>query len=218
MSDPNPHEEPNQGKPPVAPEPVPSKPEPKPEPKGVSQAEHDRAIEAAKKSAAKQAQNEIDAFFAEQKRLQDEAAMDEAGRAKAEADRLKQEAAADRAAAAEMLHAAKVRAKLSVAGVPETALDRAVNLVTVSPGATDEEIDADIKKLKDTDVPALFAVQAPPAGGGPGVKPGNRPPGGQPPPSGIEAGRAKAREEAEAAKSINPLDRFQRVGGPVGGT
>jgi hypothetical protein len=213
MSDPNPHEEPNQGTPPEPPEPVPS-PAPKPEPKGVTQAEHDRAIEAAKKSAAKQAQSEIDAFFAEQKRLQDEAALDEAGRAKAEADRLRQEAASDRQAAAEMLHAAKVRAKLSLAGVPESALDRAVNLVTVQAGASDEDIDADIEKLKTTDVPALFVENVTTEKTGPGVKPGNRPPGGTTPNlTALDAGRQKARDEAEARKTIDPLARFQRVGG-----
>jgi hypothetical protein len=188
-----------------------------PAPAGVSEADVQKAVEKAASKAKAEAKAEFDAFFAEQKRLADEAQLDEAGKANAEAQREREAAAADRAAAAKELHDAKVRRKLAAAGVPDAALDRAILLVTAAVGSTDDEIVADVEAVKAT-VPGLFVEQAPPTPGGPHVDPKNRPPGGQPAPSGLDKGRERARKEAEAAKSISPLDRFQVVGGPsVGG-
>jgi hypothetical protein len=219
MSDPNPQPDtaPGDGTPAKDPSANPDAPPPKSpdpsKPEGVSQAEHDRAVARAAETAKRAAKKELDDYFAEQKRIADEASMDEATRAKAEAERMKAEAAAERAEAARLLHGAKVRSKLAAAGVPDAALDRAVNLVTVGVDATDEELDADIEKLKTTDVPALFGEAPARPGGGPDVKPGNRPANGKPAPSAVEAGREKARAEREAAKSIDPLERFHKVGG-----
>lgn len=120
-----------------------------------SQADLDKATNAAAAKAKKEHEAAISEYLAGQKAEADKATMTEVDRAKAEAaearaeaDVLKREAQAERVTA-------KVERLLSQAGVPAETLARAVKAAGMGPDATDDEINAEVEALKK-EAPGMF--------------------------------------------------------------
>lgn len=181
------------------------------QPKTFTQAELDRTAGRARTEARKAAENalaeqlgvsvdEAKTIIANAKAIEDgkksdaDKALDAARTAQAAADAARAEAAAERLAA-------KVERKLTAAGVPESALTRAVRTLALDPDADDDAITAEIEALQ-ADVPALFATSddtgdgktktpPPPAPGGTGARP---PAGGQAAKTALEKGAERARQ------------------------
>lgn len=149
---------------------------------------------------------------AERQRLSDtERAQQDAQNAKAQADADRAAAAAERKAAA--IERQLVRAGLQLpedASAAETALAKAVRLVELDGEATPDAVKAAVNETK-----AQFAALFTPAAGNgtTGGDPKGRGTRSNGAPTGVEAGRERARKEAEArAQRGNPLDRFTVVG------
>lgn len=178
-----------------------------------------QAARKAKREAAEEFTQELGIPLADAKALiekarsAEEAAKDEATKARDEAAAARQEAERIKAEAKAELLAAKVERKLTAAGVPETALTRAVRMVALDPDADDDAIEAEIEALKG-DVPALFATDSnstsAPAPGVPPAKPPAN--GGGTRVTGIEAGREMARQRAAANPTNDPFARFKPAG------
>lgn len=140
-------------------------------------------------------------------------------RAKQDADAAKARADADRAAAAAERRAAAIERQLVRAGLQlpenadeaEKALAKAVRLVELEGEPTPDAVKAAVDDVKAQFAP-LFTPATDagrPTGGDPNGR-GQRPNGA---PTGVAAGRERARKEAEAReKRGNPLDRFHVVG------
>jgi hypothetical protein len=175
----------------------------------LTQADIDKAVNAATTKAKADTKAELDAYLAEQKRVADLAQMEEIDRVKAEKEQADATAAAAQAQLAQRDHDDRVKRALILADVPVEMVDRVRLLVTAGVDADDDTVTADVDKLK-AEMPQLFgpAVPATPDG----KLPVNRKPGSTPPPSGVEKGRERARAEAEARKGADPMSRFQRVG------
>lgn len=139
-----------------------------------TQAEVDKIVQRRLGEQKRKLEAEAQAAADKAKAEAERAAMDEADRIKAEAADAKAEADKARAEAAAERLTAKVERKLLAAGVPDSALARAVHLVQVDVDATDDDIAAEIEAVR-ADVPALFE----PAKTDDGAKP---PAGGTPPP------------------------------------
>lgn len=147
------------------------------EPKTFTQEEVDRMVGRArgeaKRSAASELAEQLGCTVEEAKAkiaavtAADDALKSETQRALDAANEAKAEATRARAAADAERLAAKVERKLAAAGVDPKTLARATALVTVSPDADDDAIEAEVEALK-ADIPALFTPTAvgalPPAG------------------------------------------------------
>jgi hypothetical protein len=117
-------------------------------------------VDKIRRDAAKAAKAEADAAF---KTMLDEAAaeaerdkLSEADRAKADAAKALEEAAKVKAEAERERFAAHVERMLSAEGVPTEALPRVLRGMEVQPGASDDEITAEIAEIRKT-VPGWFA-------------------------------------------------------------
>jgi hypothetical protein len=112
-------------------------------------------VDKIRRDAAKAAKAEADAAF---KTMLDEAAAEAERDKLSEADRAKavEEAAKVKAEAERERFAAHVERMLSAEGVPTEALPRVLRGMEVQPGASDDEITAEIAEIRKT-VPGWFA-------------------------------------------------------------
>lgn len=127
--------------------------------KTLTQADADKLAAKVRAEATRKAERDIKAYLAAEKEQHDLAAMDEVTRAKAEVTQARAEAAAVKAEAAAERQAAKVERRLLAAGVPDTALSRAVRTISLEADASDDDIVAEIEALK-TEIPGLFTPTA----------------------------------------------------------
>ena len=153
--------------------------------------------------AARAERQRIEAYLAEQAAEAERQNMAEVDRLRSERDAARAQAEQAQAQAQAERLAANVERRLLAAGVPDTALTRAVRMVNLDPGADDDAITAEIDALR-TEVPALFTPTtdgttpvAPPAPGVPPVKPPPARGGGQTP-------AEKARERHERNQAARP--------------
>lgn len=134
-----------------------------------SQDELDRIVsrekDQAKRSVAKQLQEELGAPIDEVKTLLDEARKrsdaekTEAQREREAAAKAKADAEAERAEAARDRHALRLERNLLKAGVPDSALSRVARMVDVEVGADDDSLSDAITSLKE-ELPSLFETKA----------------------------------------------------------
>lgn len=206
-----------------------AKPEPKIE---MTQAQIDaqaagirkEAERTAKKQAEKALADSLGVSVDEAKQIiADQKAAKEAAQSESEkavnAAKTREEAATARERAAiARERAAEVKLALMDAGINPTRLARATTLLVtdVAEDADAEAIKAAAEALK-SEMPELFAAVP---GGAPSGDPSGPPkPGGKAQPTGIEAGRERARAEHEAsvAKYRSPFEGMQVIGGSIGG-
>jgi hypothetical protein len=204
--------------PPAPPEPAPAPPAPPvPTPPAGVSAEQLSQIQADARAAA---QREFEAWLTEQGRQQDLQSMSEADRRVAEAQQREQAAAQrETAAAAEALNA-RASLALLAGGVqlppvptaeqpgpdPQTVLAAHVRALGLVPGATDEQIAAALATHRSAFPGSYAAAPAPGIPAPPPGIPAPRPPaGGTPAKTGIERGRARARNARPEPSTDDPF-------------
>jgi len=163
-----------------------------PPPAAVS--DEDRERIAAEARAAHEA--DIAAYLAEQARIADESQLSEVERRELEADRREVAATERENIAALALAGTRVERALLIHGVPAVSVATVARMVPVTVDMTDAEAVAAVETLR-TAVPAVFTATAPPPAAPPGTPHTAPPLGGQGNgPTGLEAGRQKARDAA----------------------
>lgn len=184
-----------------------------------------REKEAGKRAAETELAESLGVSLDEAKKIvADAKAAGEAAKTEAQKDRdaaakEKQDAEAEKAAAKSEVHSARLERAFAKEGIDldgtkdeeKAKAARLLRMVTVEPGASYEDVLADVQQIKK-DFPALFGAPSTTTRTAPGGDPKGTPPPAKPGEEKFAAGAARAKARYAAPETTNPLLKAAQKG------